>query len=83
MTKLLESPLRGDQDRQIKVKNWNEFTTTMHCNGNGACFNFDVNDPMCPSYKATRDRIHSPKGRATLIKEWLRRESTGEQKLSF
>lgn len=83
LTKLLESPLRGDQDRQIKVKNWNEFTTTMHCNGNGACFNFDVNDPMCPSYKATRDRIHSPKGRATLIKEWLRRESTGEQSSVF
>ena len=27
---------------------------------------------MCPSYKATRERIHSPKGRASLTREWLR-----------
>ena len=27
---------------------------------------------MCPSYKATRDRRHSPKGRASLTREWLR-----------
>lgn len=27
---------------------------------------------MCPSYKATRDRRYSPKGRAMLMREWLR-----------
>jgi Fe-S oxidoreductase len=27
---------------------------------------------MCPSWKATRERRHSPKGRAQLIREWLR-----------
>ncbi|MNM52275.1 Anaerobic glycerol-3-phosphate dehydrogenase subunit C [compost metagenome] len=27
---------------------------------------------MCPSWKATRERQHSPKGRASLIREWLR-----------
>lgn len=27
---------------------------------------------MCPSYKATRDRRYSPKGRASLMREWLR-----------
>lgn len=27
---------------------------------------------MCPSWKATRDRRHSPKGRASLLREWLR-----------
>jgi Fe-S oxidoreductase len=27
---------------------------------------------MCPSSKFTRDRVHSPKGRAALIREWLR-----------
>jgi Fe-S oxidoreductase len=27
---------------------------------------------MCPSWKATRQRVHSPKGRASLIREWLR-----------
>lgn len=83
LIKLLESPLRGERDRQVPVKEWNSFSTTMHCNGNGACFNFDLNDPMCPSYKVTRNRIHSPKGRATLIKEWLRRENTDEQSQAF
>ena len=83
LIRLLESPLRGANDRQIDLFNWKAFSTTMHCNGNGACFNFDQNDPMCPSYKITRDRIHSPKGRATLIKEWLRRENTGENTSSF
>lgn len=27
---------------------------------------------MCPSWKGTRDRVHSPNGRASLIREWLR-----------
>lgn len=44
----------------------------MECNGNGLCFNFDVKSPMCPSMKITSNRIHSPKGRATLVREWLR-----------
>jgi Fe-S oxidoreductase len=44
----------------------------MHCNGNGACYNFDPDDAMCPSWKATRERRHSPKGRASLMREWLR-----------
>ncbi|SUI92551.1 sn-glycerol-3-phosphate dehydrogenase subunit C [Serratia quinivorans] len=44
----------------------------MECNGNGLCFNFDVRSPMCPSMKITGNRIHSPKGRAALVREWLR-----------
>lgn len=83
LIKLLEVPLRGESDKQIAKNDWETFGTTMHCNGNGACFNFDLDDPMCPSYKVTRDRIHSPKGRATLVKEWLRRENQGEQTQAF
>lgn len=78
-----EVKLRGDFDRQIHAQEWREYGATMHCNGNGACFNYDLDDPMCPSYKVTRDRIHSPKGRATLVKEWLRREHVGEQSETF
>jgi Fe-S oxidoreductase len=44
---------------------------SLHCNGNAACFNYDPDDAMCPSWKATRDRKHSPKGRASLMREWL------------
>ncbi|GBQ83501.1 D-2-hydroxyglutarate dehydrogenase YdiJ [Asaia krungthepensis] len=67
-----EVPLRGAQDRQIQDPVWKGFGAAMHCNGNGACFNYDQDDPMCPSWKATRDRRFSPKGRASLMREWLR-----------
>jgi FAD/FMN-containing dehydrogenase/Fe-S oxidoreductase len=70
--KLDNVPLRGHRDRQIPVAVREDFDVSIHCNGNGACFNFDVDDVMCPSYKFSRDRIHSPKGRAGMIREWLR-----------
>ena len=69
--------LRGELDRTIDERVWQHYESAVHCNGNGACYNFDPNDAMCPSWKATRNRIHSPKGRASLIREWLRRQ--GEQ----
>ncbi|TWG88669.1 FAD/FMN-containing dehydrogenase [Cupriavidus gilardii J11] len=65
-------PLRGDADRTIDERVWQSFGTAMHCNGNGACYNFDPDDAMCPSWKGTRERRHSPKGRASLMREWLR-----------
>ncbi len=63
---------RGYYDRQIPVKVKESFTAAMDCNGNGLCFNYDVDSPMCPSSKITSDRRHSPKGRAGLMREWLR-----------
>ncbi len=63
---------RGFYDRQISVKVKNSFSAALNCNGNGLCFNYDVNSPMCPSSKVTRDRRQSPKGRAALMREWLR-----------
>ncbi len=72
LTKVDEVVLRGELDRQIDERVWQSYHTAAHCNGNGACYNFDPNDAMCPSWKATRNRIHSPKGRASLVREWLR-----------
>jgi len=63
---------RGYFDRQIPVTVKDSFTAAMDCNGNGLCFNYDINSPMCPSSKITKDRRHSPKGRAGLMREWLR-----------
>ncbi|MEQ6915923.1 D-2-hydroxyglutarate dehydrogenase YdiJ [Halomonas aquatica] len=65
-------PTRGQLDRTIDERVWQSHAATVYCNGNGACYNYDPNDAMCPSWKATRDRVHSPKGRAGLIREWLR-----------
>lgn len=65
-------PLRGGVDRAIGNEIRAAFDNAAYCNGNGACFDFDETSPMCPSYKATRDRRFSPKGRAALMREWLR-----------
>ncbi|SNY97643.1 D-2-hydroxyglutarate dehydrogenase YdiJ [Halomonas sp. hl-4] len=65
-------PMRGQLDRTIDERAWQAYDAAVYCNGNGACYNYDLDDPMCPSWKATRDRRHSPKGRASLIREWLR-----------
>ncbi|WP_404343270.1 FAD-binding and (Fe-S)-binding domain-containing protein [Pseudoalteromonas mariniglutinosa] len=59
-------------DRDISITVKTEFNNAMTCNGNGLCFNYDENSPMCPSYKVTGDRRYSPKGRASLMREWLR-----------
>jgi FAD/FMN-containing dehydrogenase/Fe-S oxidoreductase len=67
-----EVQLRGDLDRTLDERVWKSYGTAMHCNGNGACYNYDPNDAMCPSWKATRQRAQSPKGRASLVREWLR-----------
>lgn len=63
---------RGTFDRTIPLTVRTAFRGAMECNGNGLCFNFDARSPMCPSMKISGNRIHSPKGRATLVREWLR-----------
>ncbi|MEH6454029.1 MAG: FAD-binding and (Fe-S)-binding domain-containing protein [Psychromonas sp.] len=63
---------RGTFDRQIPISVRESFKQSIDCNGNGLCFNYDTQSPMCPSVKVTRDRRHSPKGRAGLMREWLR-----------
>ncbi len=73
--KVDEISFRGNKDRSIPKNEWLSYGSTMHCNGNGACFNYKLDDEMCPSWKATRDRVHSPKGRASLMKEWLYKKS--------
>ena len=68
-------PFRGQFDAQVLDSQVNEFKTAMLCNGNAACFSWDVSEAMCPSYKATRDKRQSPKGRASMLREWLRLSS--------
>lgn len=75
LLKIDEVPTRGQSDKVISSDSWNTFSDANYCNGNGACFNWNPNDTMCPSWKATRKRTHSPKGRASLIREWLRLSS--------
>ncbi|MCF3934771.1 FAD-binding oxidoreductase [Acuticoccus sp. M5D2P5] len=67
-------PFRGPLDAAITPERLDGFEKAVKCNGNGACFNRDYDDVMCPSYKASGDRRQSPKGRAALLREWLRPE---------
>lgn len=75
LLKIDEVPTRGQEDRKIPVEIWNGYKEAVYCNGNGACHNWDPKDAMCPSWKATRDRIHTPKGRSSLIREWIKQLS--------
>lgn len=71
LLKIDEVPTRGQKDRNIATADWQTFNDAVYCNGNGACFNWNPQDAMCPSWKGTRERVNSPKGRASLIREWL------------
>lgn len=72
LLKIDQVATRGQSDRIIPTQVWSDYQAAVQCNGNGACFNWDFHDAMCPSWKATRERIHSPKGRASLVREWLK-----------
>ncbi|SLN19679.1 putative FAD-linked oxidoreductase [Falsiruegeria litorea R37] len=71
-------PMRGTRDAEVNEQAFGAFERAIACNGNGACHNWAPDDPMCPSYKATRDKTQAPKGRATLFREWSRSTSLGE-----
>ncbi|HTV20753.1 MAG TPA: FAD-binding and (Fe-S)-binding domain-containing protein [Polyangiaceae bacterium] len=68
----VDAKKRGDFDRDIGPGARARFDSSVHCNGNGQCFDYHPDHVMCPSSKVTRDRIHSPKGRAGILREWLR-----------
>jgi FAD/FMN-containing dehydrogenase/Fe-S oxidoreductase len=74
----IDQPTRGQNDRQIERRAQDKFTLAIDCNGNGHCFHWDPDHVMCPSSKITRDRIHTPKGRAGVMREWLRQLSNAD-----
>lgn len=76
----ITAAMRADFDRQIPITLRENYAGALNCNGNGLCFNFDLHSIMCPSMKVSRNRTFSPKGRAALVREWLRLLS--EQQIS-
>lgn len=67
---------RGELDSQINPADQEKYRGTLSCNSNGACFSAHKDEAMCPSYKATRNKLYSPKGRASLLREWVRLTGT-------
>src|SRR5690606_8570541 len=55
-------PFRGELDSRIPAADQERWAKALECNGNGVCFDWSAATPICPSYKVTRDRVHSPKG---------------------
>ena len=74
----LTADLRAKKDALLPSKKRVEAAHTTRCNGNGACFSESHQQVMCPSYQVTGDRVHSPKGRATLYKMWLAQQHNHE-----
>ncbi|TWI35752.1 FAD-binding and (Fe-S)-binding domain-containing protein [Paracoccus sulfuroxidans] len=48
------------------------------CNGNAQCLSYQAAAPMCPSFKATGDLRHSPKGRADALRAWKVARDAGQ-----
>jgi len=67
-----QAPMRGIFNAEVSVELRKSFADAFACNGNGLCHHYSVNEPMCPSYKATGDPALSPKGRVDLLRDWLR-----------
>jgi FAD/FMN-containing dehydrogenase/Fe-S oxidoreductase len=65
-------PFRGEMDETIPANRRPMVQRAIDCNGNGACHDWDPADPMCPSYKVSRDKTQSPNGRAALLRAWAR-----------
>lgn len=63
---------RAAIERVIPITVKEAVAPAFECNGNGLCFNYDPSSPMCPSSKVTQDRRHTPKGRASMLREWIR-----------
>lgn len=67
--------LRGQYDAQLNNTYAKAYHDAVRCNGNGQCFSWSAQDAMCPSYRATKNRALSPKGRAAMLREWARLKS--------
>jgi len=56
--------------RAFNVPEGNALTKAFRCNGNAQCLSYAAATSMCPSFKASADVRHSPKGRADALRDW-------------
>ncbi len=62
LTRVDEVTLRGELDRTIDERVWLHYDAAVHCNGNGACYNFDPDDAMCLPGRALEIEFTRPRG---------------------
>ncbi|MDQ0560151.1 FAD/FMN-containing dehydrogenase/Fe-S oxidoreductase [Rhizobium mesoamericanum] len=56
--------------RSVNTEENDPLSLAFKCNGNAQCLSYQRSSVMCPSFKATRDLRHSPKGRADALRHW-------------
>ena len=69
----LEKPVLGIATTPFRSFNSPEndpLEKAFRCNGNAQCLSYAASVPMCPSFKASGDLRHSPKGRADALRAW-------------
>lgn len=64
--------------RPFNAPEGDPLTRAFRCNGNAQCLSYAEKTPMCPSFKATADLRHSPKGRADALRQWHATRQRGE-----
>lgn len=67
----VDGPFRGYSDEQVPKEMRQQFSGAYNCNGNSQCLNYNLDTVICPSAKASRNWLYSPKGRSAVLREWL------------
>jgi len=73
----ITSTTRGEFD--IKASPLPILSNAMRCDGNSECESVLTSDAMCPTSRVTRDPLHSPRGRANLLRYWLQQVGESPQ----
>jgi FAD/FMN-containing dehydrogenase/Fe-S oxidoreductase len=71
--KLAGAPLRRIDETPMRAGGpdaADPFAAAFACNGNAACLTVASTVAICPSFKATADLRHSPKGRSEILAAW-------------
>lgn len=68
--------------RPFNAPEGDPLTRAFRCNGNAQCLSYAATTPMCPSFKASADLRHSPKGRADALRGWHRARADGAPDLA-
>ncbi|TWF47417.1 FAD-binding and (Fe-S)-binding domain-containing protein [Neorhizobium alkalisoli] len=62
--------IAGTAFRPFNAAPGDPLAAAFRCNGNAQCLSYAATTPMCPSFKASGDLRHSPKGRADALRAW-------------
>ena len=67
----IDSQTRGSTNN--KTARLPIITNSLRCDGNSQCQSIELDEAMCPTYRINGDPMHSPRGRAELLRHWLKR----------